>query len=132
MVQLDFTPRCVSLSPLLFLQVSYHGNISLHCVLPGEYLETILVGNKIDLPLHERQVSTVEGEGLAAELGVPFVETSALNGSYVENAFVRMTQVGVVRFDCADKVCCFVIASLWICPFSVTVVNTHHCFHSTT
>lgn len=62
-------------------------------ILPGEYLETILVGNKIDLPLHERQVSTVEGEGLAAELGVPFVETSALNGSNVENAFVRMTQV---------------------------------------
>jgi len=65
-------------------------------ILPGEYLETILVGNKIDLPLHERQVSTVEGEGLAAELGIPFVETSALNGSNVENAFVRMTQVGVV------------------------------------
>ncbi len=68
------------------------------------------MGNKIDLPLHERQVSTVEGEGLAAELGVPFVETSALNGSNVENAFVRMTQVGVVKFDCADKACCFDVA----------------------
>lgn len=51
-----------------------------------------MVGNKIDLPAHERQVSTQEGEALAAELGVPFVETSALNGSNVETAFVRMTQ----------------------------------------
>ena len=68
-------------------------------LLSGEYLETILVGNKIDLPLHERQVSTLEGEGLAAELGVPFVETSALNGSNVENAFVRMTQVDFLYFS---------------------------------
>ena len=60
--------------------------------LGGEFLEAVLVGNKIDLPAHERQVSTQEGEALAAELGVPFVETSALNGSNVETAFVRMTQ----------------------------------------
>jgi len=50
------------------------------------------VGNKIDLPLGERQVDTTEGEALAAELGIPFIETSALSGSNVEAAFVRMTQ----------------------------------------
>ena len=60
--------------------------------LGGEHLETVLVGNKIDLPVHERQVSTLEGETLANELGIPFIETSALSGSTVENAFVRMTQ----------------------------------------
>ena len=60
--------------------------------LGGEHLQTVLVGNKIDLPAHERQVSTQEGEALALELGVPFIETSALSGSNVENAFVRMTQ----------------------------------------
>ena len=69
------------------------------------------MGNKIDLPLHERQVSTVEGEKLAAEVGIPFVETSALNGSNVENAFVRMTQVsgGVVLcvVYCGNVVACW-------------------------
>lgn len=60
--------------------------------LGGEYLETVLVGNKTDLPSHERQVSTQEGEALALELGIPYIETSALNGSNVENAFVKMTQ----------------------------------------
>mmetsp|Transcript_24814 Transcript_24814/g.41342 ORF Transcript_24814/g.41342 Transcript_24814/m.41342 type:complete len:601 (+) Transcript_24814:73-1875(+) len=60
--------------------------------LGGEHLETVLVGNKIDLPLEDRQVTTPEGEALAAELQIPFLETSALNGSNVENTFVRMTQ----------------------------------------
>jgi GTPase SAR1 family protein len=60
--------------------------------LGGEYLETVLVGNKTDLPQHERQVSMQEGEALAQELNIPFVETSAFNGSNVEHAFVRMTQ----------------------------------------
>ena len=87
----------LSLTPYVLhyfnLHTSLNSSIYIFRYHPGEYLETILVGNKIDLPLHERQVSTVEGEGLAAELGVPFVETSALNGSNVENAFVRMTQV---------------------------------------
>ena len=64
--------------------------------LGGEYLETVLGGNKTDLPAHERQVSAQEGEALAAELGIPFIETSALNGSNVEGAFVRMTQ-GIKR-----------------------------------
>jgi GTPase SAR1 family protein len=60
--------------------------------LGGEHLQAVLVGNKTDLPPHERQVSTQEGEALAAELGLPFIETSALSGSNVETAFVRMTQ----------------------------------------
>jgi Fe2+ transport system protein B len=33
----------------------------------------------------------MDGEGLSRELGVPLVETSALNGSNVEAAFVTMT-----------------------------------------
>lgn len=48
--------------------------------LGGEYLEAILVGNKIDVPTHQRQVSTQEGENLAEDLMIPFIETSALNG----------------------------------------------------
>ena len=43
--------------------------------LGGEHLEALLVGNKIDLPQHQRQVSTAEGEELASDLGIPFIET---------------------------------------------------------
>jgi Ras-related protein Rab-1A len=60
--------------------------------LGGEDLITILVGNKIDLPDHERQVTTQEGELYARELNIPFLETSALSGSNVESVFVTMTR----------------------------------------
>jgi hypothetical protein len=49
------------------------------------------VGNKNDLPEESRQVSVTEGEELARSLGISFVETSALNGTNVEAAFVLMT-----------------------------------------
>lgn len=48
----------------------------------------LLVGNKSDR--RDRVVSTEEGEALAAELGVPFIETSALSADNVEQAFTRM------------------------------------------
>jgi GTPase SAR1 family protein len=60
--------------------------------LGGEDLITVLVGNKIDLPSHQRQVSREEGELLAQSLDIPFIETSALSGSYIEDAFVCMTK----------------------------------------
>lgn len=60
--------------------------------LGGEELESVVVGNKSDQPPHLRQVSTEEGLALAERLGLPFVETSALNGSNVEAAFVMMTR----------------------------------------
>lgn len=60
--------------------------------LGGEDLVTILVGNKIDLPDNERQVTTQEGELYARELNIPFLETSALSGSNVESVFVTMTR----------------------------------------
>jgi Ras-related protein Rab-6A len=42
----------------------------------GNDLMIILVGNKIDLG-ERRQVGTEEGQALAKELGVMFIETSA-------------------------------------------------------
>jgi small GTP-binding protein len=60
--------------------------------LGGEAIEAILVGNKSDLEQGTRRVSTEEGQDLAAVLGIPFVETSALRGTNVERAFVSMTQ----------------------------------------
>lgn len=58
-------------------------------MLGGSDLECILIGNKIDL--QEREVSYEEGNALATELGIAFLETSALSGSNVEAAFVTMT-----------------------------------------
>ena len=58
-------------------------------MLGGGDLECILIGNKIDLV--QRQVSFEEGSQLAQELSISFVETSALSGSNVEQAFVTMT-----------------------------------------
>ena len=46
----------------------------------------ILIGNKIDLE-SEREVSTEEGENLGFELNLPFLETSALNNTNVEEMF---------------------------------------------
>lgn len=58
-------------------------------MLGGSDLECVLIANKIDLL--SREVSFEEGSQLAQELGVSFVETSALSGSNVEQAFVTMT-----------------------------------------
>ena len=50
----------------------------------------LLVGNKSDR--RDRVVPTEKGEELAAELGVPFIETSARNADNVEQAFTRMAE----------------------------------------
>lgn len=60
--------------------------------LGGEDIVPVLVGNKLDLAGHQRQVSYEEGFQLSEELNIPFIETSALNGSNVETAFVTMTR----------------------------------------
>eukprot|EP01038_Epipyxis_sp_PR26KG_P005407 gene5407-7494_t len=50
----------------------------------------ILVGNKCDL-IHQRMVSHEEGEALAKELKISFIETSAINNINVDEAFMRLT-----------------------------------------
>jgi len=51
----------------------------------------MLVGNKCDL-VSQRVVSTAEGEALAAELGVPFLETSAKQDQNVVESFFAMAR----------------------------------------
>lgn len=48
----------------------------------------ILVGNKIDLP--NREVETIEGERLAAKNQIKFFETSALEGTNIQETFDAM------------------------------------------
>ena len=55
----------------------------------------ILVANKIDMA-EKRQVNTEEGQALAKELGVMFIETSAKAGVNVKQLFqnVALTLLG--------------------------------------
>jgi len=47
----------------------------------------ILVGNKVDLSINERKVSSEEGKALAANIGAEFIETSAKTDINIEEAF---------------------------------------------
>ena len=57
----------------------------------GNDLLIILVGNKIDLA-ERRQVGTDEGQALAKELGVMFIETSAKAGLNIKQLFQNLAQ----------------------------------------
>ncbi len=46
----------------------------------------VIVGNKVDL-VNERKVSKAEGKALGKKLGFKYLETSALNQDFVEEAF---------------------------------------------
>lgn len=48
----------------------------------------LLIGNKADR--EDRVVTFEEGQQLADELGVPFLETSARTADNVDNAFMKM------------------------------------------
>ena len=53
----------------------------------GERIDLILVGNKMDLPTSERQVTYKMGKELADTWGKPFIEISAKTGENVREAF---------------------------------------------
>lgn len=55
----------------------------------NENVIKLLVGNKADLE-SKRQVTFEEGKELADSLGIKFIETSALNSSNVETAFITL------------------------------------------
>lgn len=54
----------------------------------------ILVGNKCDLA-EKREVSVEQGEELAAEFEIPFIETSAREDTNVKEAFMKITEIVV-------------------------------------
>lgn len=55
---------------------------------PDDTCQKLLIGNKSDRK--DKVVSTKEGKELASELGMPFLETSALTADNVEQAFLRV------------------------------------------
>lgn len=55
----------------------------------------ILIGNKNDLEMSSREVKKKEGEELAKERKVLFIETSCLNGLNVRDGFVLLVKEGI-------------------------------------
>jgi GTPase SAR1 family protein len=58
--------------------------------LGGQDIEMILVGNKADVAENMRAIKWDEGDAMATDLGIQFIETSALSGENVEAAFLAM------------------------------------------
>jgi small GTP-binding protein len=52
----------------------------------------LLIGNKLDLD-KQREVQTEEGEKMAKELGIAYLETSAKSATNVDPAFNQMTEL---------------------------------------
>lgn len=55
----------------------------------SEGVNKILIGNKCDWE-EKRQVSTEQGQALANELGIPFMEVSAKSNINIEKAFYSL------------------------------------------
>ncbi len=67
---------------------TWHANIEQHA---SEGVSKILIGNKSDWE-EKRAVSTEQGEELARELGIPYIETSAKSNANVEEAFFNLAR----------------------------------------
>ena len=50
-------------------------------------IDLVLVGNKSDLPQSEHEVSYDDGQRMADEWGVPFIQTSAKDNVNIQEAF---------------------------------------------
>ena len=65
---------------------TWFANVEQHAT---EGVNKILIGNKCDWE-EKRQVSTEQGQSLANELGIPFMEVSAKSNINVEKAFFSL------------------------------------------
>ena len=61
-----------------------------------------VIGNKTDL-IDERQVSREEAEKLAKGLGIPYYETSAKDGSNVEEIFAELSKEMIKKNSRTDE-----------------------------
>jgi hypothetical protein len=65
---------------------TWFSNVEQHA---SEGVNKILIGNKCDWE-EKRAVSTAQGQALADELGIPFIEVSAKSNINVEKAFFSL------------------------------------------
>lgn len=72
---------------LVFADIrTWFSNVEQHA---SEGVNKILIGNKCDWE-EKRVVSTAQGQALADELGIPFIEVSAKSNINVEKAFFSL------------------------------------------
>ena len=65
---------------------TWFNNVEQHA---SEGVHKILIGNKCDWE-EKRAVTTEQGQQLADELGIPFLEVSAKNNTNIEKAFYNL------------------------------------------
>ncbi len=68
----------------------------------GDDISRILVGNKAD-QLDKQVVPPAEGQKLAQELKMEFYQTSAKNGTHVEDVFMRLAEEMLVIGEKKEK-----------------------------
>lgn len=66
-------------------------------------ISLILIGNKIDLT-DARQVTTEEGQALAQKLGLAYTETSAKDGTNIQDSFKMLAFQMIKRFVVTEEV----------------------------
>ena len=66
-------------------------------------ISLILVGNKIDL-VDSRAVTTQEGEEMAKNLGLSYIETSAKTGENIEDAFKMLALQIIKKFVVTEEI----------------------------
>mmetsp|Transcript_6197 Transcript_6197/g.9681 ORF Transcript_6197/g.9681 Transcript_6197/m.9681 type:complete len:222 (-) Transcript_6197:57-722(-) len=76
-------------------QIAAHGE---------EGADRMLLGNKADFEPPKRVVDASRGKALADEYGIPFMETSAKEGSNVEEAFIAIADSVRVRLQAKESV----------------------------
>lgn len=80
-----FHLKCLEIK--LFTDIrTWFNNVEQHA---SEGVHKILIGNKCDWE-EKRAVSTEQGQQLADELGIPFLEVSAKNNINIEKAFYNL------------------------------------------
>lgn len=74
-----------------------------------EKVPVVLVGNKVDLA-HQREVSTEEGQALAAQWNCTFLETSAKTTRNVNNIFIDVVrEMSTLKNKKTNKCCCCIL-----------------------
>lgn len=63
----------------------------------NEDVNKLLIGNKCDLE-EKREVTYDEGQEMAKQFDIPFLEVSAKNSTNVEETFTKMAQDILVKF----------------------------------